>query len=1530
MPSFLIEPSDFFTQDMGIEPPKKANPAATLKQKLAPKKNTGNTGESSGSDNDDSDDEEEDDEKAANALARAKNATEPYRIFMFGRLLTGHTITVEIVGFMPFFYIELPSALEYSAIPYDTLSEELIVKYKLYTQPSFLTWKKLSSAGVSPQQQLKYFMRWLTDKLQPKRMAHMVKGSLEFRKRANGFDFCQERPMVKLCFTNTLVMRIVCGFFISYDAEGYKQPVGHIIPGVTFGSVPHYFSLYETHHITDPLIKFFHARNIRPCSWIECRGPVTVIRTKDDAPPFESVAPSHRERASEASLTDIHVVVDAEQLFPLSKMMVTTRRRVLTYDIECRSHTGAFPSPTQNYNTFVTDVTALWQLLISSTSPPAIWQTDKAKALIQEYKTDPYRFLEHVLYIGYHNQLHPKIQYLGLSRELHFGEIRHLYTKNKVIPRIDKIAYAARAAKDAFGRLTTMFRTGEGSRDDMNRCIYAIQNKFNELLPCMAGDEIIQISMCFSAIDKDTPYANYMIVWGSCDDIPDCTVISCATEKDVLMAFYTVLRQHDPDIISGYNINRFDTLWLVKRAMELGIADQFLVLGRLANFKSALRQKFSKFGAKALEQLEYIVIPGRIQFDLLEAARSTHDLNSYSLDNVVAEFINGVVTDGSYDAERNETTFTTNSIYGLRVGNSIALMRQQGLSVVSLGKDMSKLEIIGLRQGPTKDKGHAIVVQGNVNFFTVCRPKDEAMLLDLPETNRKDNTPVYKWTLGKNDMTPQRIFSLHLGNSSDRAAIAKYCLIDSQLCVLLLRKHMYIFNKICEADAVQIPLGFIISRGMNVRTTSGTTSFMKRNSFTLHMRFGKSTATGYEGAIVLTPKVGMYIDRAVGVLDFASLYPSSMRELNISFETIVTDPFLCSDEGKAFLEELGYIVADVEYDTFDYPQDVDAATNNSKKRATRIRTGTKRCRFIQNGGKAGFRGILSGLQDYVVSKRKFVREKAKYVNVTFTDGRTMTGIYLSKEHQMRIESDVPDSTDYVTIQLSRETDVVASVEDAYDETQKQVFNCMQLSLKVVANSVYGGLGGPTSPLFFIDLAASVTAVGRSRLKLAIDIVTNPKNFPQTMDNGEVRYLRNEVIYGDTDSVFVLFEAIDGQGNMLTGIENRKRTIELGQLAQEIAGRYLNHPQELEYEKTLHPHVMIRAKGYASILYEFDPYKGKLKYQGIVLKRRDNATIVKIIYSNVLSCIMNNGSIRQAEDMLQKMLMKFVTGDFRKEFSLASGGIMDTTKDFGIASLVITKKLGVNYKDPEKIAHWVLAQRIGERDPGKKPKPGDRISYIHFNPYFLQKEKNNTHPDNQSSAAPLVSLPKAGPGKRARLPHQTPLLQGDKIEEVEYFMSHPEYVPDYEYYLNSQLKQPIAQLFALRLEELQVYEKYLKTSRELDPLAAAYKNILASAKEKHWSESEIEEHMMEFKIKLTGELLFEPALQMVAQMQGGASKASVKANRIQRNIPGQVRLDTFFKKTSSTSTSLLDLQGDPSRKKISASAEATCCFAENDT
>ena len=108
----------------------------------------------------------------------------------------------------------------------------------------------------------------------------------------------------------------------------------------------------------------------------------------------------------------------------------------------------------------------------------------------------------------------------------------------------------------------------------------------------------------------------------------------------------------------------------------------------------------------------------------------------------------------------------------------------------------------------------------------------------------------------------------------------------------------------------------------------------------------------------------------------------------------------------------------------------------------------------------------------------------------------------------------------------------------------------------------------------------------------------------------------EMIVKNTDSVFINFTdhiKMQNPGVELTEKDMLIKSIEMGVKAAKNINTYMKKPQNIEYEKTLWPFVIFSKKRYFGNLYEHNPEKYKPKYMGIVLKRRDNAPIVKTIY-----------------------------------------------------------------------------------------------------------------------------------------------------------------------------------------------------------------------------------------------------------------------------------------------------------------------------
>ena len=322
-----------------------------------------------------------------------------------------------------------------------------------------------------------------------------------------------------------------------------------------------------------------------------------------------------------------------------------------------------------------------------------------------------------------------------------------------------------------------------------------------------------------------------------------------------------------------------------------------------------------------------------------------------------------------------------------------------------------------------------------------------------------------------------------------------------------------------------------------------------------------------------------------------------------------------------------------------------------------------------------------------------------------------------------------------------------------------------MSKKVVANSLYGQSGAKTSAFYDKDIAASTTATGRKLLLYAKRIVEEcyENRIVDTKNHGKVR-TRSEYIYGDTDSVFFTFNLEELDGTKILGKKALEITIELAIQAGELATMFLKNPHDLEYEKTFMPFLLLSKKRYVGMLYETNPNKCKMKSMGIVLKRRDNAPCVKDCYGQVVDLLMSGKSADIAANFVKSYVADMVG------------------EKIGLEKLIISKSLNGFYKNPDSIAHKVLADRMAKRDPGSKPSVGSRM------PFAYIKTKKNVK------------------------------LQGDKIESPD-FIKKNKLKLDYEFYITNQIMKPLLQLFGLVLEKIPQFRgklpSYQRKLRTLD-------------------------------------------------------------------------------------------------------------------
>ena len=325
-----------------------------------------------------------------------------------------------------------------------------------------------------------------------------------------------------------------------------------------------------------------------------------------------------------------------------------------------------------------------------------------------------------------------------------------------------------------------------------------------------------------------------------------------------------------------------------------------------------------------------------------------------------------------------------------------------------------------------------------------------------------------------------------------------------------------------------------------------------------------------------------------------------------------------------------------------------------------------------------------------------------------------------------------------------------------------------------------------------------------------------------------------MIVHNTDSVFFTFNLQTPDGEPIRGKKALDITIELAQEAGHLASSFLKGPHDLEYEKTFMPFCLLSKKRYVGMLYETDSTKCKRKEMGIVLKRRDNAPIVKDVYGGIIDILMKEKDIQKSIAFLKSCLRDIVE------------------EKYPIEKLVITKSLRSGYKNPQQIAHKVLADRIMERDPGNKIGPGDRIPFVYIkHPSLEQAVESDPEPEpiveiqnNPPEPEPEQGVKKGrgrkkGPAKPKPAPKpkkvkvpKIKLLQGDKIETPKY-IAEKNLKIDYGFYITNQIMKPVQQVFALVLEKIwKMQNKELKLQKfkqEIEELLALYDNDITNEK-----------------------------------------------------------------------------------------------------
>ena len=1135
------------------------------------------------------------------------------------------------------------------------------------------------------------FKQWFSKKM-GYQSKYILSLELVSKKKLYGFTHGKESKFIKLRFDNVAGMNKARRLWNSYE-DGEMRRVNLIYPmGVNKKCE---LELYESN--IPPLLRYFHINEISPSGWIKIKNYKKHIV------------------GSKTTMCDYEYECGEKQVVSVSDKETRVPYKICSFDIEASSSHGDFPLPVKTYKRLASNIMDLYDKL----------QPD-------EHMIDA--FIENCVLTAFDYRKFEGIDLVYPKEKI---------TKNLTLVQIDKIIntklkdVSIDTKKEDIYTLEKAFQKGYDSEDDDNRYNrkrgkkidkkitlsrmlsnkeYAREDKINQmdivftnLLPELKGDEVTFIGSTFMTYGDTKPYMNHCLVLGSCDDVDDAIIECHDNEQDILLAWTKLIQEENPDIIIGYNIFGFDYQFMFKRAQENHCEGEFLKLSRKTDEVCGVRNRdthkiesieHSKVVLASGEyDLNYTKTTGRLQIDMYTYFRRDFNLSSYKLDDVAGEFIGDDIKN-VVNQEDYTTHLYSKNLTGLNKNDYIHI------ELMTFTKDYYD----NGKKFKVKDILKDVVIKENVKGKEV-ESKYNIIVIEGHHAETIDMNKSVRWGMAKDDVSPQDIFRLANGSSSDRAVVAKYCIQDCNLVHHLMNKIDVITGYVEMSRMCSVPISFLVFRGQGIKLTSYVAKKCRIKN-TLMPDIEKSGGNeGYEGAIVLPPKCAFYLDNPVACVDYSSLYPSSIISENLSHDSKVwTKEYDLNgnivldkngnekitgerdEKGNFIYDNLpGYKYVDIQYDTFRKDR------KHPNAAETKTLSGYKICRFAQfPEGKA----VLPSILEELLYERKATRKM------------------------------IPKQT---------------------DEFMKNVLDKRQLSIKVTANSLYGQTGAKTSTFYEPDVAASTTATGRKLLIYGKHIIE--ECYGDTICDtaeGKVRS-KAEYVYGDTDSVFFTFNLETLDGEKIVGKQALKITIELAQRAGELATKFLKAPHDLEYEKTFWPFCLLSKKRYVGILYEHNPDKGKLKYMGLSLKRRDACDYLKDTYGGIVNILMKENNVSSAIEFLNTSLNNLIEGKVSMD------------------KLAITRALRSGYKNPNQIAHKVLADRIAEREPGNKPKPGDRMKYL-----FI-----TTSADKK--------------------------LMGERIETPEYII-HNNLEIDYAHYITNQLMKPLQQLFGLAVEKIWEYQR----------------------------------------------------------------------------------------------------------------------------
>jgi len=567
-------------------------------------------------------DDDFDDERATPVSSADHARATPNRremiIHLFGRTAGGQNVRIDVGGFKPFFYVRIPS-FETRGAAMLTLKEYIKKQAKLRESDFRLVFEQ--------------------------------------RQPFYGFTAGGKFPFVKIELPSMQAFRNVKNLFLNKESKPQTRsrlaaPFGGVAPEV-----------YETS--LDPMLRFFHLRDIQPCGWATISG---IPEPEDEEGMME-------------------IECDWEEVSPVAAAAVAPFT-IVSWDIECFSATGDFPRAIRGFEKtgkelylLATDEESCIELVLDA------FGYGRGRMTPAPLKSAP-PSKERILQI---------VNPIASALAANLKQAGHM-----AADRDEAMAQLAKQLNKSFGGKValggdpiiqigvSLARTG--SENDRERHMF--------VFPSCSAVEGIEVHEYKTEREMILGFAEWLV---ECD--PDILVGYNVFGFDERYLFdrCTLLGIDQDDAIQGMN--------------------------RLNSLGGELKCEEKRLSSSALgDNIMYVwSAQGHLQVDLYQYVKRTITLESYKLDNVAKHFMRGKLKTVPQLLDGTNLNLTlAGAVVDAKLGRAIVLLDEDGeevsqkLTVVAVGEG-GQVEVSGDLGDEWEDATHWVIVKDDVSPQDIFR-----------------------------------------------------------------------------------------------------------------------------------------------------------------------------------------------------------------------------------------------------------------------------------------------------------------------------------------------------------------------------------------------------------------------------------------------------------------------------------------------------------------------------------------------------------------------------------------------------------------------------------------------------------------------------------------------------------------------------------------------------------------------------------------------------------------------------------------